>query len=293
MEARGGEFKPENEDMKCAVTKKITDGSCFTLQALQNMVHAYNKEAKEHNWNNQGKYPIVTISNDKATLVRDLTHALKITKNCDDQTCWITQSFLQYLDPKDRKDITHKTFRPKISQKRFIWLSSTNIDEVMGQYEEKYPNYKFMGALPINFDALPQLGIKNLNPDEMLSKGKSRLGFIFNLDEHWQSGSHWISLFVDLEKSEIYFSDSVGKAPPERVVNLIRRLAKWMYRKYRIPPTVRYNKTKHQKKNSECGVYSINFILRLLKGESFEEITGTRLADEQVNECRKQYFRFK
>ena len=47
---------------------------------------------------------------------------------------------------------------------------------------------------------------------------------------------------------------------------------------------------KHQQGNSECGVYSINFILRLLKGKSFDHITSKRLSDEKVNKCRNVYF---
>ena len=53
---------------------------------------------------------------------------------------------------------------------------------------------------------------------------------------------------------------------------------------------VRHNKTQHQKGNSECGVYSINFILRLLKGKTFDHITRKRVKDESVNKCRKVYF---
>ena len=56
---------------------------------------------------------------------------------------------------------------------------------------------------------------------------------------------------------------------------------------------INYNKVRHQYKYSECGVYSINFILRLLKGESFDNICSNITTDAQINECRKTYFRFK
>jgi hypothetical protein len=54
---------------------------------------------------------------------------------------------------------------------------------------------------------------------------------------------------------------------------------------------VRYNKKQHQFKNSECGVYSINFIIRLLKGETFNEITENITKDDEMNNCRNVYFR--
>ena len=55
---------------------------------------------------------------------------------------------------------------------------------------------------------------------------------------------------------------------------------------------IKYNTFKHQFKNSECGVYSINFILRLLKGEKFKKITEEITLDDDINKCREVYFRF-
>ena len=50
--------------------------------------------------------------------------------------------------------------------------------------------------------------------------------------------------------------------------------------------TIKFNQTRHQFKNSECGVYSINFILRLLKGETFEficdNITIKKMDQEEI-----------
>ena len=51
---------------------------------------------------------------------------------------------------------------------------------------------------------------------------------------------------------------------------------------------VEYNRNRHQFKNSECGVYSINFILRLLEGESFEDYKTRRRVE---NGLLKEYLR--
>ena len=71
--------------------------------------------------------------------------------------------------------------------------------------------------------------------------------------------------------------------------NLFNKNLKQKYNK-KISIDNRYNKTQHQKGNSECGVYSINFILRLLKGKSFDYITQKRLKDDKINKCRSVYF---
>lgn len=54
---------------------------------------------------------------------------------------------------------------------------------------------------------------------------------------------------------------------------------------------MRHNDVQHQHGGSECGVYAISFILRLLDGESFDEIIKNRISDEEIKSCRKLYFR--
>ena len=53
---------------------------------------------------------------------------------------------------------------------------------------------------------------------------------------------------------------------------------------------VDYNRTRQQYKNSECGIYSINFISRLLKGYTFKQISENPVPDEKINKCRAVYF---
>ena len=50
------------------------------------------------------------------------------------------------------------------------------------------------------------------------------------------------------------------------------------------------NKNKYQRDKSECGVYSCNFIIRSLAGESFEEATNKFLDFKNINSCRNAYF---
>ena len=53
---------------------------------------------------------------------------------------------------------------------------------------------------------------------------------------------------------------------------------------------IKYNTMQHQFGGSECGVYSINFIVRLLRGDQFDEINKSRNTDKEMNVCRKKYF---
>ena len=131
----------------------------------------------------------------------------------------------------------------------------------------------------------------------MLNKVKHQLVLIFNLDEHDQPGSHWVALYANLKDGQVYFFDSYGTRPEERIRTLMRRIANW-YKTTNGKVSgggssklhVTYNRTRHQYENSECGVYSINFIARLLKGETFDQICGKKLPDRKVNKCRNVYF---
>ena len=302
-------FTPFREDEKCAPSKKYDGVSCFTIESLIRMAIAYNYKCHK---TKQGT-PIKIYEN-KKYLVKELTNALK--QVCNDQLCWVEQDFIKELNDAE---INANTFRPKITQGRFNWLNTTNINEVMDQYQKVYKDFKFLGAVPMDFDDIPSYGIRNMNFDDLKSKGIDRLGIVFNLDESWQRGSHWVSMFADLKKNQVYYFDSYGTKPKKKVKNFVNRIATWLYnRNYKQKTTelsesaiedsfmgknknhiesalknIEYNKVRHQFKNSECGVYSINFILRLLKGETFDYITNNITSDDQINECRPFYYRFK
>ena len=89
---------------------------------------------------------------------------------------------------------------------------------------------------------------------------------------------------------KLIFFDSYGEKPAYRIKKFMRRVAKWM-KKNNINVKAGYNKTRHQYGDSECGVYSMNYIVRMLKGETIDQIAGEKLSDEDVNRCRKVYFR--
>jgi len=290
-----------NDNQKCAPMKKFEGGSCFTIDDLLRLSHGFNDYIKKHKIN---KKPI-TIFASKKYLLKELIDRFK--EECgDSQICILDQPFVKEINDET---LVKNTFRPKGPQKKFDWLSTTNIDEVMEQYESIYPDFMYLGTVPIDFDDLP-LGIKTLNFDELYNKKKYRLGIIFNLDEHYKSGSHWIGLFANIKDSKIYFFDSFGVIPDKRIIKFIIRIAKWCYKKHfnkNISDTeilsaikkniknnqvdIRYNTIQHQFKDSECGVYSLHFIIRMLEGINFDDLTENIIKDDKMNKNREIFFR--
>ena len=97
----------------------------------------------------------------------------------------------------------------------------------MEQYENKYKDFKFLGTVPIDFDAISNLGISDLNLGKLIKDGKSKIGLVFNLDESHQAGSHWVSFFSNLKEGQVYFFDSYGMRPEFRIRKFMRRVAKF------------------------------------------------------------------
>ena len=307
-------------DKKCAPGKKYLDGSCISKKHLIEM-------AKK--WNEKNKNEPIIITQDKNELVKQFED--KLSDKCSNQVCWLRLDFVKKLENSDLLD---NTFRPSGPKGKYEWLSTTDIDNVINQYQSNYKEFLFLGAVPYDFDSLKFLGIHDLDFKELEQSGKYKIGMVINLDEHYKSGSHWVGLYTNLKDNQIYYFDSVGKKPRKRIKKFINRITKYLYNKnyndklninslynkleqHWAKPNVlerkvslsseqyagkndivnnlskfdiRYNHIQHQFKDSECGVYSIHFITRLVEGETFDSIINNVIKDDIMNQFRKQYF---
>lgn len=280
---------------KCAPGIEYKNGTCLTLQQLIAMANAHNKvNTKNNNQTSSMNSKKIIIDNDLCDdeLINSLIEQFNnIYTECnDDQYCLIKQPFMKELDNDIKNNIKNNTFRPEGPQGKFEWLNTINIEKVMEQYETKYSNFKFLGAVPIDFDDLPVLGLKNINCKKLEKNGKNIVGVVFNLDEHYKSGSHWVAMYANLNNGQLYYFDSYGTKPDIRIINFMKRIARYCRRKGIRKLDVNYNNNRYQYGNSECGVYSINFILRMLKNNNFQDILNNPINDDKINLCRKIYF---
>lgn len=295
----------KNKNIKCAPSKKFTDGSCFSYNALKKIASAYNN-----------KKPQVSIDTTlpKEQLVNQITDVLK--NKCDDQVCWLRDSIIKNINDEE---ILNNTFLPEGPKGKYEWLSTIDINDVLKQYHSKYSDFIFLGAVPYDFLELPILGLHHNDIFETYhEKNKTKLGLIINLDTHNLPGSHWVALYCDLNNHHIYFFDSVGKKPGKRIRKFINRIVKYIYAKKNPKKTldinnviksiknnktennqdiqklneidIRYNYIQHQFADSECGVYSINFIVQLLDGFTFDDIITNITKDEEMNKKRGEIF---
>lgn len=289
------EICPKNEaDKKCAPGIRFDAGSCIELFVLIKMAEAYNKENGE-------KEGAILLSRNLETLnprkykkylVNEFNK--RIGKKCTSQKCWSEQKFIKLMENQSRDQLQNYTFRPDGPNGKFEWLNTFDINKVVAQYEKKYTNFKFLGAVPIDFDDFDEFNIRTLDYKKLVKSGKTKFGIVFNLDKHNESGSHWVAMYSDFTKGEVFFFDSYGTRPVKRIRKLMRLHADFIKNEMGIEvPRADYNdynQIRHQYEGSECGVYSINFILRMAKGEEFDEICQSKIPDKKINKCRNVYF---
>lgn len=150
------------------------------------------------------------------------------------------------------------------------WLNSLDIMNVMNQYEDAFPEFEFMGPFPIDF-AAPDPYKKDgkcliqemceIKTTTALENGTKYIGIIYNLDPHFKGGSHWVAMFINLVKKETIYFDSYGMEPPGQ----IQKFMKWLTTQD-SEMKLKYIGRRFQYQNSECGMYSMYFIIMMLSG---------------------------
>jgi hypothetical protein len=154
-----------------------------------------------------------------------------------------------------------------------MWLDSNNIRDVMTQYEEDRKDFKFLGPFPIDFAAPDPYEKKEtclvneickIDIEGLKRAGKTKVGIIYNLDPHYKSGSHWVGNYIDLNKHCCYYFDSYGMKTPKQIEKFMQFLTLQ-------DPNMKlaYNARRFQFQGSECGMYSMYFIIRMMMGEPF------------------------
>lgn len=285
--------KEDNEKqfkkLNCSPKDKndVKEYTCYTdtdLQKLRDM------------WN--ARHP------DKKITTNDSKEIWEMLKNyyakiCNKESCWVRQ---MTKGTKMEKELLN-SFAPvsPIEWKKNPreWLSSIDIIEVMNQYEKSYKCFEFLGPSPIDYDTHKLYGecvweeLCHFDLAEQIKNGKNKIGVVFNTDPHTKGGEHWISLFINIKKGTIFFFDSAGDKAPKQVMKFIKTVTK---QGRNLPEKINFKfdqnyPLEHQYKDSECGVYSIYFIVHMLEDKVTEHYLKTHvIKDTYVQQFRKIYY---
>jgi hypothetical protein len=178
-------------------------------------------------------------------------------------------------------------------------MNGVDITEVMDQYEKAYKCFEFIGPSPIDFDVRKSYGdcvwneLCNFNIEDQIKRGKTKIGIIFNTDPHTEGGQHWFGLFINIKSKLIYFFDSTGDPASIEITILVNKIIN-QGTKLKNPIHFKYeqNTTEHQLLDTECGVYSLFFIIHMLEDKVTPKyLKDHKLRDEFMSKFRKIYFR--
>ena len=290
--------------LNCSPTvknKRVLNRSCMPGSVLIRIRDEYNKD-----------HPKDKISTDN-TNYKQLWIALYMRlSDCQTESCWLKQIDNTTL----RQQIQDEIFAPKHPEEwqknPNEWLSNFDIMKVLKQYERTYKNFKLLGPTTIDFDLRPNsMGgtcvsneLCQISLRDLRNRGKTKIAIVFNLDKHTGSGTHWMSAFIDLDEKFVYYFDSAANPVPEEIKTLVKRLQKQARELTPSPITLKYytNVPKnHQKTSTECGMYSLFFIITMLTGEiEFDKsltlsekltlFSKVQIPDKYVEKYREKYF---
>lgn len=271
-----------------------TDNLCLSHAELRSIAAQYNHE-------NPSPNPIPTSAfKDKGELIKQLNSrfAGKCPKNGDH--CWIEQTTNAELYNKLSRNFRPK--KPKSWEKNEReWLSNYDILHVMKQYEEAFPDFKFLGVFPIDFAEKDVCSLNNIcgfNIKQLKEKKQTRFGVVLNLDKHNEPGSHWVSIFCNLDPASpqygICYFDSGGTQPHPMIKNFIKTVCDEVNDPTRF--VAKYNNTRKQFQNTECGVFSSIFIAACLKHakknyKSVRALIKSDRNDNQIHQFRDVLWR--
>lgn len=280
----------DKSNKKCAPGLKYEAGSCARLSVLIELAKAYNHSANPADKIRMASnFELLNPQKYKKYLVHELSN--RVGDKCKTQKCWSSQEFITNMNEKAREEFVKYTHRPDSPEGKFDWLSTYNINDAMAQYEKLHNDFKFFGAVPMDFAEIG-LEVGNIDYSRYIKNGIKRMGVVFNLDNHNQPGSHWTAMYTDFDKGHILYFDSVGVKPEQRVRQLMRNQAKFMESQGKKLDDIRvdYNKVQHQKGDNACGVYAINFLVKMVKGVDFDQLCSNPVNDKKMNKCRAVYF---
>lgn len=233
-------------------------------------------------------------------LYKDVCNNIKNISKCNSEYCWLTISDivnnLTNIEIKEFKE----SFRPSMPKEwkdNFNeWLSTTDINKVLLQYEKANPEFEYLGAHPIDAHKCSVSDeVCSIDIIDLLDKNKTKVGIVFNTDDSSGQGEHWVSFYVDLEginrknKPSIYFFDSTGDEPQKEIDNLSKKIRK-QCKKIKLDLDYVVNDIQHQRKDTECGIYSIYFITEMLKGKDFNKFVKNIKDDKFMEKYRKIFY---
>ena len=274
-------------------SKNKNNYTCLDEDIIIDIAKLFNKNFKSN----------INLNLSHKQIHKDIMKILKKIDNKSNESSLLDINIIINNLSKEKLERFINSFKPKRPEEwnknKNEWLSNIDIEKVLSQYSEAYPEFHLHGPTPIDFKLKENNICKvddlcKFNLKKHIDNNETKLGFVFNTDPHNESGEHWISLYVDckginMDVPTIYFFDSTGDNPPKEVEELINIIIN-QGKQENIIFTYLCNDKQHQKGNTECGVYTIHFITYMVEENNFLDYINNKKSDEYIEKFRKIFF---
>jgi hypothetical protein len=279
--------KYQTENLHCSPYNQLKygekEGTCYSQKDLVSIAKEYNKLSDQK----------INIHQPKKELHANLEQAFQTVCN-NNELCWVNNDIIKSQHLKTKIKTNFRPLKPtEWYNNNKTWLNTYDILLVLEQYEKLYKDFKMIGVYPIDFAKNDQYGncigdiLCNFNINTSLPPKKKQFGIVLNLDYHNEPGSHWVSLYCNLnpkkENYGIYYYDSVANSPPKEVIQFMN-LVKDQVNDPKFQ--VKNNKIQKQFDNYDCGMFSIIFATQMLKKVPFDFICKHMRTDADINKIR-------
>ena len=294
-----------------AIRNQSKYGTCMPPNDLREIATAYNKQASAND-----KIPSQLFKTPKL-----LKLELEKKLGCNTEKCIVQSEIVKSL--RDKYMHLKHFYRPEMPSSWLenprTWLNNVDISYVMSQYEEHYKSFKFVGVLPSDVNAesvCGRYGMCSFNLFDFMATGKRSFGIIFNTDVDSGPGIHWVAVFGCMNPNDPKFGfcyyDSVARPPPHTggsqkkvgIMAFLRELkadADLYFKDLDLDKktdifkfNTKYNIKEHQHKSTECGMFSMLFIILCLerKNLTYSQVCHIlkKGSDDFVQSYRKKLF---
>lgn len=220
----------------------------------------------------------ITISKKSKLTGKELVECVPVTANAE---------------AKENAEIYTKTKGPADSTRL---LDNFNIDDTLKRFSalgSEMFNKKFyhVGFQMIDFlDTESEL--TEISLADLKKQGYDSMGVVFNTDVSTGRGKHWFCVYVDLASNPITIEhfNSSGRAARESVsIWMSKQATELREAGYNVIEIKNADKIV-QKSNTECGMWSLIYILWRLLGHSRTAFYASKPTDDEMIKLRKLLF---
>jgi hypothetical protein len=285
IKQEGDKLKVPTPENHCAFHIEAVDNVCsdqFTLDKMKEFI----KNLKGPNADVDNASPAQTVELAKQAV------------GCDSEVCLLKNPQVsQFIGPVKADEILHERFKPSGPADSTAWLNNDNIDYVLEQWAKKYPNFTHVPFQMIDFD-ITKTELANIDLISLYESDTRKMGCVINTDKSTGKGIHWFCVFIDMSdenKWTLEYFDSAGDYPKGSVHRWLNEQraklgAKYTNKDIQVVDVTKSNQL--QKSTTECGVFSLWYILSRLNNIPYTYFTQPNASDDKMMyEFRRFLFR--